>query len=870
MVIKSTGKDLNMPTNIHTALFNAEEIHKEKVYCTFDKMCKEANKKVREYQNIVNRGAYDDQEAFMVFGGFGDAKISWHQKESLVQKLYPKPYFAHIEAEDPDGIGSEHYYLSDCETLNEMIMIGNNGYLFPFKQDRKRPVSSALFHIYQSKKGEPVSYSIKGREFFLYPKLICDDEIDTRELIDAIQLYPESGILQLTADELLEEKLQENRNNPTLRNIIATLQRMQFQIIEADVKQSFVVQGCAGSGKTQCLLHRLFYLRDTLSEEGWEHVLLLTPTQLFRNYSADLIKRYQLSSVENCSVASLYHKLLNVYDPRFKERHYYFELSEEYLPDGYLREIYNVSFIDRIKAEIQRAIKGYVEAGCKALDINLPETITYAQISDIVKQLDLEMESFDAREAILQQDQEYSDKRKRFEAIQQNRQSLQKRKEKLQNDYQKINESIDNLNSKIAALQEAENERAEWLEQRKADHSHALEQLSELAERWNQEDDIQLPLKYANQLFLVQDMLSGDAEQSVREYTEFLNEYCEQAKKDLKKLVNNQLPERVLIRYENRKKDILLKEEQLSAQIEELDKQAEVYAEWLRNRSELSTGEKNRRALHRKEMESARFFLARIESAVFEREVWRTLTPLKEKYRVNSLNIEKLSDGHQKEERILYKSDLLFYLAIYSSLYPDKELPDYRLICIDEGQDLHKADYDILHKLYPKAVFNVFGDTAQVLHTSCGIHNWKKESGIENIYLLNTNYRNTAAIVDFCNQMFSASMDYVGKVKNSQKPHRIKEPSQMKSAVENRGISLIVKDRKSLAELCGKIGKPISDFEFLDTKSEKLVGDKIPCYSIFAAKGLEFTNVAVYASGMTENQKVVACTRAMEELYYYA
>jgi hypothetical protein len=32
-------------------------------------------------------------------------------------------------------------------------------------------------------------------------------------------------------------------------------------------------------------------------------------------------------------------------------------------------------------------------------------------------------------------------------------------------------------------------------------------------------------------------MLSGDAEQSVREYTEFLNEYCEQAKKDLKKLV---------------------------------------------------------------------------------------------------------------------------------------------------------------------------------------------------------------------------------------------------------------------------------------------------------------------------------------------
>ena len=76
----------------------------------------------------------------------------------------------------------------------------------------------------------------------MIPQLICDDEIENRKLLDVVQLFPESEMLQITADELLEEKLQENRNNPTLRNIIATLQRMQFEIIEADADQSFVVQ----------------------------------------------------------------------------------------------------------------------------------------------------------------------------------------------------------------------------------------------------------------------------------------------------------------------------------------------------------------------------------------------------------------------------------------------------------------------------------------------------------------------------------------------------------------------------------------------------------------------------------------------------
>lgn len=268
------------------ALLRSEETYKEEVYRAFDHMRLFARDAAEAKKSYVDSGAFEDQDSFMAYSDLAGANKSRSETEKLIQKLYKRPYFAHVEVREESETNSEHYYLSDCESLDGMVNIGTDSYLLPFKQDKERPVSIALFHCYQSQKGKPVRYTSHGVDYVLLPKLICNDTINNRHLLDAVQLFPESGIFQITADELLEEKLQENRNNPTLRNIIATLQRMQFEIIEADTDKSFVVQGCAGSGKSQCLLHRLFFLRDTLSQEGWDHVLLLTPTQLFRNYSA--------------------------------------------------------------------------------------------------------------------------------------------------------------------------------------------------------------------------------------------------------------------------------------------------------------------------------------------------------------------------------------------------------------------------------------------------------------------------------------------------------------------------------------------------------------------------------------------------------
>jgi len=850
-------------------LFREEEKLKDKVYNTFDTMSQDASSNVVFSEKDVKAGKYEDQDAFIVYGKLSSAQQRKHEVERLVGKLYDKPYFSHVKV-SCDARGSvENYFLSDNESLDTAVLIGNDGMLLPFKQDTKRPIAKALFHCYQAKKGDPISYKAPAGDITMVPQLICNTDVEKRKLLNVIQLYPTPENMKITADEMLDNRLQENRDNPTLQNIISTLQLQQFEIISADVNQNFVVQGCAGSGKSQCLLHRLFFLRDVLEQDGWEKVLLLTPTKLFRQYSANLMRRYQLSSIYNCSIADLYRRLLVVYDDRFKERQYIYQMTEEYLPDGYLHEIYDEENVNKIEVEIDKAIYKYVSDGCNALGKSVPEVITSATISNLVNDLDKEIKAFDEREEILKKNEDYQKRREEYERLLKNIDTARKKQKRFEDE---LNRNISNqkeINKLLKDVESCEKEKADWILQREKKIQDAISELDIASRKVDRGTDLQAPAKYARQLFLLRDLIEGARYKSDEEELSILNELLELAKAELKEATRDNKPKNVLDRYKKRQFEIEENIRTVSKAIEEMSTKTEEYSEWLRTAASEYNGQEAKITLLRSEMQQSRYFLSRIESTIFEREVWNALAPVKEKYEIQTLETEELSDGKHKESRILYKADLLFYIRIYMKLHPNTSLPDYGLICIDEGQDLHRADYDILHGLYPNAVFNVFGDIAQVLHPACGISEWKSQTGIDKVYPLMTNYRNTASIVDFCNKEFGIKMNYIGNPSKSQKPVVISDWYEAQNVLIKNDVVIIVKDKDAYTELCNEAGIEADDFVFLDTLSDKPTDGQKECYSVFAAKGLEFSSVFVYAKYMTLNQKVVACTRAMGGLYYY-
>lgn len=860
-------------------LMESEEAHMLRVYHQLESARDQARKNVAGSRTYIRHGGYDPVEKFMPHSELNRDVEKQINANRLLSILYKNPYFAHIVAQDGRS-QPMHYYLSDNESLDEAVMIGSPvsdpksaGLLLPFKQDKKRPVSSALRSCFLAGNGKDVSYSVineHGRStLVLHPIFICKDEIDNRKLLSASQIFPEADFAKITADELLEMKLDENRNNPVLRNIIATLQQQQFQIIEADINTSFVVQGCPGSGKSQCLLHRLFYLRDELSQDKWNHVLLLTPTQLFRNYSAELIRRYNLSDIHNSSLAELYKELLSAYDPRFKNRQYLFELSEEYLPDDYLHAIYDSAMIQRIDAEIDTTIAKFVSDGCAALGIENISRIDAASITELVSKLDQAIASYESRERVLSQDTEYEVRRKEYDQLQKAVQRSQKSLERAQLDQDDCRMNMDKLEQLISAVTEAKDEISQFFQIRNQKYVAAKNILSDLETALNGHYTPDVPARYAQQLYIVKNLASGTASEADQEYLSFLRELEADAEKTLKAYSGEVAPERALSRLQRKYSEQSARIEALKAQLENDTVRFEQCTNWLHSKAGEIEGEKSKIVLQRTEMDRAKYFLSRIESTVFEQVIWNAVLPLKEQHGVKALDISFVDGTHQKETRILYKSDLLFYIRVYARLHSSKSLPDYRLLCIDEGQDFHKADYDTLHTLFPKAVFNIFGDTAQVLHASCGIHDWRRETGVSTLYSLNRNYRNTAAVVSFCNTKFNAGMDSIGKIRQEQYPTEIKNLPSLRAAIFKKNAIVIVRDRQCFMQMCKELDVSPDLFEFLDTKAAKPSGTKTACYSIFAAKGLEFPSVVVYSRNMTTNQKVVACTRAMEALAYY-
>lgn len=864
-----------MRSSFHNALLQEETRYKDAVYHALDEEIQAAKENVSDKCAEVRRGAYEAQDSFVPYRERGGAYKNLNAVNRRVQSLYARPYFSHVELNMSDSKETEHYFLSDVPSLDQMLPVDADKFLVPFKKNAETPMWEQLFRCYQSRNGLPQSYQQRdGTLVSIVPVKICDDEIKSRQLVNATQLFPapsaESRIL-IDADELLEQKLQENRSDPKLQNIIATLQQEQFEIIASDSADSFVVQGCAGSGKSQCLLHRLFYLRGELSNGGWEHVLLITPTKLFRLFSSDLMQRYQISNVANYSISELYQALLLRYDARFRNRQYHFELSEEYLPDEYLQKVYSEETIKTIEAKISQSIQRCIATACQTLDIPVPETVTAKTVQSLLEKLDEEISVANSKDTSLLQDPEYAQKRADYETLQKQIDSLQKSLDRQNAEAESIDANEHTLLTSAEKTEQAQHELAEWKKQREEKVQSAKDNLQTLRE-WIESGqfDPDVPFLYAQQLYFIESITSGEAYRADEEYLAFLQKIANDATQELVKFTGDKTTEQTLARYQKRRETIAARKTKIIDDINELAEKIDTAAEWLRQRAQELEGEYSRQSFIKSEMERSKYVLGRLESTVFEQEIWNALLPLKERYHVHTLDVEKLDEKHQRETRILYKSDLLFYLKIYTTLHAEAKLPEYNLFCIDEGQDLHKADYDFLHQLYPKARFNIFGDTLQVLHTACGVKNWTNDTGIKKIYHLDCNYRNPAAIADFCNTEFKSKMKYLGKPRSERYPTLISEPSQLPQVFQNKKAVFIVRDYESFRKICNLSGKSETYFEYLDTTAEKATGEKPACYSVFAAKGLEFSTVCVYPERMTTNQKVVSCTRATEVLYYYA
>jgi DNA helicase IV len=140
----------------------------------------------------------------------------------------------------------------------------------PLVLDWRAPLSRSF---YRASVRDPQGVAVRRRFGFVRGELTSfeDEHLDRGE---------ELG----TASRILTQEIERPRVGP-MRDIVATIQPEQDELVRADLETSICVQGAPGTGKTAVGLHRAAYLlylhRDRLRRSG---VLILGPNRAFLSY----------------------------------------------------------------------------------------------------------------------------------------------------------------------------------------------------------------------------------------------------------------------------------------------------------------------------------------------------------------------------------------------------------------------------------------------------------------------------------------------------------------------------------------------------------------------------------------------------------
>lgn len=174
---------------------------------------------------------------------------------------------------------------------------------------------------------------------------------DVNQVEDEIDLGINQDI-SIVSDPFLIKILKAKRNVQSIGNIISTIQDNQNNIITQELNENIIVQGCAGSGKTMVLLHRLSYLLYNNKNLELNRIKIITPNNLFKGSINKLAKELELDTIEMLSVDE--YLLQNIKSYGLNINH---KLIEHIVPD----EIYNYIYSNLFEDLLEKSYGQYIE-----------------------------------------------------------------------------------------------------------------------------------------------------------------------------------------------------------------------------------------------------------------------------------------------------------------------------------------------------------------------------------------------------------------------------------------------------------------------------------------------------------------------------
>lgn len=796
---------------------------------------------MREYNNLpkpVSRYAIDDG-----CGGLRDLQSqkyfakTIYERQDAINEMMQQPYIGRIDIND-SGKGKRTYYIgrTDDKTVGDIMVYSRwseQGRLFGRTSEPEGTVNGKKHQVDLRRKIDIQSGKLRGIE----------------DVFAGNSEFAEKGIY----DKFLIQVLMSRKKSHQLTDIIATIQDKQNEIIERAYAANLIIQGCAGSGKTMVMLHRLsfwLYNNKTLKPEN---IKIFTPNENFNVHIGGLHAQLNLGAIEIMSVAQYYSWLLDKYD---MELSYHKKIDEEEnVEERFLNYIYSKAFVKRMKALYPEVMSEYC----------MPEELNFIHLCadkcDCTYCIHSNMSDGEMLQVFIKAINEIASKNstvmyelgRHNEKIETAIHKQEKCGEAIHEAEDIIQDYKDNFKEKllpiVGDLVEKYQVQLDTMKGSYAEIEAEIAKLSGLIRRLINGDS--LKRAQDNKATLIKKMEAVEKTLSLwraasEAITEFADINAAVSYFDERKALKDGNPAAdCLVRYKRAKRTIFEQNAIKDKLQEEIDKET----------FELSS----------KEM-------------LLTKDEYQEISMLKGKYRkdvflaifnklFNRVIAEKLTELNMQRSGKTYRYEL-FARVIFARLMWNETVGEEELICVDEGQDVSFCEYEVIieQNQKNKAYYNVYGDLNQRIKKGRGLTTWEhlKQKLIAHEYELNENYRNTNQITQYCNEVFGFDMTLTGVEGDSVRNITFKEmldELSISDSSEDRTAVILPRTMSKARITRSPIVEGVKN-----NFSTKFDTSKVSVMYVDEIKGIEFDRVYVVDESMERNERYIAFTRALDKL----
>lgn len=699
----------------------------------------------------------------------------------------------------------------------------------------------------------------RGRQYRTHYELKLKRNVDTRfsHVRDVTHLFPLTveEAQKIIFDAFLSE-LASRRNNTEFQNIIFSIQKKQGEIIKLPYDQDLIVQGCAGSGKSMIMLHRLpIMLYDNPDVLNSNNVYIISPSETYIQMVEKMREDLEISDLNMGTINQYYDHVLSKYNIDLED---YGRVSyvtkvgrdtEEYIYGSQLNSDIKAIAKNKINKNDcdfsegfiilgvpkKRPVKQIVTIDDKITDQILKGTdiITannsvlkgyfnltkdgIAMLSDLLEKTknrrlyilrNIDMDISKESETIKQRQKELEDNSLGEVAIK-NRTAIIERAWKNIAKCKAVRKQVENDESYFASL---------------IDCSKIIEDVLGMFGSLNSQ--------YENNTSQTIYALIKNRKKIYKAYRKFGDALSEVEEKYLE--------------YSDRMSDYANKYESLFMEV--LTKN-DVYLD----------------EEYYDEVVDATNYYSKLKESIV-RDIY-----------INIMGRCGQIPNEKGEIKGLSFSPYL-YLKIMYSVKGAANISKERLICIDEAQGLAPEELKLIKDINgDKLILNLFGDVKQHVEGTKGIDSWMEfcASISTTEQLLMENYRNASQITEECNRRFGMNMKAIntpgsGVTKFNNYEEFDVRVKQLFINVHKPGIRAIIvndiNEAKQIRYHYSAYQDKIHDmtnghYDFHRTRWNLLTVEQ--------AKGLEFGTVIAVSGNMTPNRKYITFTRALDELFIY-